>query len=109
MAVEVNREGAVAVVTINRPEVYNCVNGGTARLLLEAWRRFRSDDSLSVAVFHGAGDRAFCSGADLKNVNDLVDTSWSEREVDDFVKNGTGPMGGTRIIQHKDLTCKDQD
>ena len=100
--------GKIFQITINRPEVYNCVNGDTAKLLLEAWRRFKSDDSLTVALFHGAGDRAFCSGADLKNTGSLVDTSWSDEEVHDFVRNGTGPMGGTRLVQHKPVITMSQ-
>src|ERR1043165_1620573 len=55
-------EGNIFQITINRPDVYNCVNGETASLLLEAWRNFRGDDSLTVTVLHGAGDRSFCSG-----------------------------------------------
>ena len=43
--------------TINRPEVHNAVNGPTARMLLEAWRAFRDDDSLTVAILHGAASR----------------------------------------------------
>jgi len=100
--------GKIFEITINRPEVYNCVNAETAALLLEAWKRFRTDDSLTVAVFHGAGARSFCSGADLRDVNGLVDPAWGEREVQDFVRNGTGPMGGSRIVQHKPVITMSQ-
>ncbi|MBP1775639.1 MAG: crotonase/enoyl-CoA hydratase family protein [candidate division NC10 bacterium] len=100
--------GKIFQIIINRPEVHNCVNGQAARLLLEAWQRFKSDDALTVAILHGAGDRAFCSGADLTDANTLVDPSWGDREVEDFVRNGTGPMGGTRIIQHKPVITMSQ-
>src|SRR4030095_8164133 len=57
----------VAVVTIDRPEVRNAVDGPTAAALADAFRRFDADDALAVAVLTGAGG-AFCAGADLKAV-----------------------------------------
>jgi len=100
--------GKIFQITINRPEVYNCVDGETAGLLLDAWKRFRADETLTVALFHGAGDRSFCSGADLKDVTRLVDPEWDEGEVRRFITNGTGPMGGTRIVQHKPVITMTQ-
>lgn len=66
------RRGAVAVLTFNRPEVRNCIGPRTHRELIAAFEAFRDDDALSVLVITGAGDRAFCSGADLKQAADLV-------------------------------------
>jgi enoyl-CoA hydratase len=60
----------VFYITINRPEVHNCVDPETAALLSDAWRTFRDDDDAFVAVITGAGDKAFCSGADLKAVSE---------------------------------------
>ena len=94
-------DGNIFQITINRPEVYNCINGETAALLLEAWKTFRDDDSLMVAILHGAGNESFCSGADLKALNGLVDINASDTGVEKFVQQGTGPMGGTRIVQTK--------
>ena len=59
----------VFYITINRPEVLNCVNSETADLLTDAWRTFRDDDDALVAVLTGAGDKAFCTGADLKQAS----------------------------------------
>src|SRR5437773_1522897 len=87
-------------ITINRPEVYNCINGEAAALLLDAWKTFRDDDSLTVAILHGTGDKSFCSGADLKSLNELVNIN-AGKEEKHFIENGTGPMGGTRIVQTK--------
>ena len=95
-------------ITINRPEVYNCINGEAALLLLEAWKTFRDDDSLTVAVLHGAGEESFCSGADLKALNGLVDINANNTEVEKFVQQGTGPMGGTRIVQTKPVITVSQ-
>jgi len=56
----------VFYITISRPQVLNCVDSETADLLANAWRTFRDDDDAFVAVITGAGDKAFCTGADLK-------------------------------------------
>ena len=58
-------DGPVAIVTIDRPEVRNAVDGPTADALADAFRRFDADDALAVAVLTGAGG-TFCAGADLK-------------------------------------------
>ena len=94
-------DGKIFQITINRPEVYNCINGEAAALLLKAWKSFRDDESLTVAILHGAGDQSFCSGADLKALNDLVNISAGQDEVQKFVNEDAGPMGGTRIVQVK--------
>lgn len=66
------KDGEVAVITFNRPEVHNCIGPVTHRELVEAWRDFRDDEALKVAVITGAGDRAFCSGGDIKAGDRLV-------------------------------------
>jgi len=52
-------DGHVFIITINRPEVRNCVDGETAALLEAAWKRFRDDDELYVAIITGAGEQHF--------------------------------------------------
>ncbi len=105
--------GNILEITINRPEVHNAINGEAARLLLDAWRRFRDDDSLTVAVLHGEGDQAFCSGADLTGLEELAHVGAIAEEVGDIVRRGTGsmgggPMGGTRLIQAKPVITVSQ-
>ena len=100
--------GAILQITINRPEVHNAVDGITAKLLLEAWRAFRDDESLTVAILHGAGEKAFCSGADLMGLESLAHLGASRAEIDAFVEHGTGPMGGTRIVQTKPVITVSQ-
>ena len=56
------RRGRTFVVTINRPEVRNCVDGETAQGLSDAVDMFRADADLDVFVLTGAGDVSFCSG-----------------------------------------------
>lgn len=82
------RRGRTLVVSINRPEVRNCVDGETAQLLNDAVDAFRADDDLDVMILTGAGDVSFCSGADLKNVGSLVSRPGADE---------TGPMGISRI------------
>lgn len=59
---------AVARVTINRPERRNSMSYGVMRGLLESLRDARADDSVRVVVLAGAGDKAFCAGADLTGI-----------------------------------------
>ncbi|MGH2711459.1 MAG: enoyl-CoA hydratase-related protein [Actinomycetota bacterium] len=68
----VERRGGVTLVTINRPEVHNCIDAVTADALTAAIESFSEDQEASVMVVTGAGDRAFCSGADLKAVEELM-------------------------------------
>ena len=59
------RKDHIFIVTINRPEKRNCIDAETEDLLVEAWEAFRKDDDLFVTILTGAGEGAFCSGADL--------------------------------------------
>lgn len=100
--------GVIFEIVINRPKTHNCVNGDASRLLLEAWTRFRDDDALVVAIFRGAGDQAFCSGADLSALETLTPMNMSDAEIEKMVKQGTGPMGGSRIVQTKPVITMTQ-
>jgi enoyl-CoA hydratase len=84
--VRYDRRGAAAVVTIDRPERRNAVDGPTAEALLAALERFEADDDARVMVLTGAGGQAFCAGADLK----AIDTYAGRLDDPD------GPMGFTR-------------
>lgn len=84
-------DGPVVVVTIDRPEVRNAVDGPTAAQLADAFRRFDVDDTLAVAVLTGAGG-AFCAGADLKAV--------ATGRIG-VTHDGDGPMGPSRMLLSK--------
>jgi enoyl-CoA hydratase/carnithine racemase len=62
-------EPHIALVTINRPEARNAVNGAVAAGLEAAVERVEADPELWVAILTGAGPHAFCAGADLKEVS----------------------------------------
>lgn len=55
-----------ATITINRPAVYNCLNLPTLRELATAFEDAAWDDNVAVLILTGAGDKAFCTGADMK-------------------------------------------
>jgi enoyl-CoA hydratase len=66
------RQGEVAIIKFNRPDVHNCIGPTTHHELVAAWDAFRCDDTAKVAIITGAGDRAFSSGGDIKAGEQLV-------------------------------------
>ncbi|HEY9870047.1 MAG TPA: enoyl-CoA hydratase/isomerase family protein [Candidatus Obscuribacterales bacterium] len=66
------KKNYTATVTINRPEVLNCFDLLTLKELAEAFRDASSDDAVSVVVVTGAGDKAFCTGADLREQEERI-------------------------------------
>ena len=59
-------DGHVATVTLSRPAVMNAVDGATEAQLQAIWTQLEHDRNVRVIVLTGAGDRAFCAGADMK-------------------------------------------
>ena len=66
MTVDYKKEGRIAIFTINRPEAMNAQNAQFHRELNEAFIDFRDDPNVWVGIIHGAGDKAFSAGADIK-------------------------------------------
>ena len=91
MAVHYERRGASAVVTIDRQERRNAVDGPTAEELTAAYRKFEADDDARVMILTGAGGVAFCAGADLKNIESFGPRMGLE----------DGPLGFTRLTPTK--------
>ncbi len=90
--VEIEKLEEITIVSINRPEARNAVDGPTAVLLADAFRDFDADPGQKVAILNGAGD-TFCAGADLK----AVATGRGNRVGMD----GDGPVGPTRMLLTK--------
>ena len=70
MSVDFEKEGRIAIITMNRPEKLNAINAEQGRQMNEALLRFRDDPELWVAIITGAGDRAFSAGADISGFLD---------------------------------------
>jgi enoyl-CoA hydratase len=88
VAVSIERDGPVTVVTLHRPEVRNAVDRDTAAALAAAFRAFDADDTAAVAVLYGAGG-TFCAGADRKAV-----AAGRPNRVE---PDGDAPMGVSRL------------
>lgn len=63
------RANGVAIVTIDRPEVMNALDVPAKKRLGEIWRELAADDAVRAIVLTGAGERAFCAGSDIKEIN----------------------------------------
>ena len=95
MAVHVRDDGAVRIVTIDRPEVRNAVDRPTADALEHAFTEFEATPELAVGVLTGAGG-TFCAGADLHALGDPERRNRLERSTH-------APMGPTRLQLDKPL------
>jgi enoyl-CoA hydratase len=80
--------GPVRILRINRPEQHNCVDAETAEALGCAIEGFAADRKMRVLVVTGAGEQAFCAGADLKSAGTLFDHPFADK---------AGPMGFARL------------
>jgi enoyl-CoA hydratase len=87
--VRYERSGRAALVTIDRPERRNAVDGATAEALHDCFQWFEADDEARVMVLTGAGEEAFCAGADLKAIATLDVTA------------AGGPLGFSRLTPSK--------
>ena len=76
----------VCTITLNRPEVYNALNPKLIQEITKAFNHAGEDNSVRVVVLTGTGDKAFCSGADLKNgINNTT-------SLGDSLRSGYNPM-----------------
>lgn len=90
MAVEMECQGNVATIILNRPEARNAVDRGMAAELFEAFQKFEADPNLFVAVLWGKGGH-FCAGADLKAI------AQGRLNALNSDMSKPGPMGPTRM------------
>ncbi len=121
------REG-IAYLTLNRPERRNAISPEVVCRLADAWRDYAADESLRVAIITGAGNQAFCAGADLGRLIPLFsgarqpEDEWDRRVMEDrslsqtillrgfplykpviAAINGFCLAGGTELIQATDI------
>ncbi|MFP8871254.1 MAG: enoyl-CoA hydratase-related protein, partial [Myxococcota bacterium] len=122
------RDG-IAILTLNRPEQRNAFSPQTMVLLARAWKDFREDDAMRVAILTGAGDTAFCAGGDLKLLLPMFtgarqpETKWDHELMSNLgdvmatallrpfelykpiiaAVNGYAMAGGSEILQSTDI------
>jgi enoyl-CoA hydratase len=124
----VDQRDGVMTLTMNRPEVGNALSPQMLILLARAWYEYRDSDDLRVAIFTGAGDKAFCVGGDLKITMPLMTGARQPEDewdcellgtpnlfLDAILRgfqlykpiisaiNGTALGGGTEMIQATDI------
>ncbi len=90
-------QGAVRLITINRAAKMNSLDFAANDELVAIWREFAADDSARVAVITGAGEKAFCAGADLKTYT-LNFARAPAPEFRERFTNGPGFGGITRNL-----------
>jgi crotonobetainyl-CoA hydratase len=84
MTVEFSVSNRVARVTLNRPERLNAVDAATEQELEGIWQEIEGRDDVSCVVLTGAGQKAFCAGADLKGVEKSGLDYWAEERPNGF-------------------------
>src|SRR5215470_847589 len=89
-AVLYEKKDGIAFVTMNRPEVRNAINTEMLVRLADAWQDINDDPAVHVAILRGAGDKAFCAGADLDRLVRMMqglrppETDFDKRIIEDF-------------------------
>jgi enoyl-CoA hydratase len=116
------KHGRIAIITIDRPEAMNSLTKDMLAALDRTFADFDADDDLWVAILTGAGDRAFCTGMDLKEAIPLL-TSGDELGYEDHTKrqfsdifkpviaavNGHCIAGGMEMLVGTDLRVAAED
>jgi enoyl-CoA hydratase/carnithine racemase len=73
MLLDYKKEGKIAIFTLNRPDAMNALNPNLFKEMSDAFIDFKDDDSLWVGIVTGAGEKAFCAGADIKTMLPVIE------------------------------------
>lgn len=93
------KQGRVRLITIDRAAKMNSLDFAANDRLVEAWREFDGDEDAQVAVVTGAGDQAFCAGADLKTYT----MDFARRPAPEFRRRFTNGPGFGGITRNLDI------
>lgn len=127
-ALEYEKRDHIAYITFNRPDVRNAMDAEVMVRLADAWRDYDADPEMRAAIITGAGNRAFCAGADLGKLIPLFtrarqpEDDWDRRVMEDRSVQGAALLrgfntykpviaaingfclaGGTELIQATDI------
>jgi 2-(1,2-epoxy-1,2-dihydrophenyl)acetyl-CoA isomerase len=93
-------ENRIATITLNRPDRYNALNNKLSYEIIDVFRQVNRDKDVRAVVLTGAGDKAFCSGQDLKDVAGV------ERSLGESVRNRYNPMARGIYNCEKPVICR---
>lgn len=93
MAIDIEVVDHIATVTLNRPEAMNAIDPEGRAALRETWRRIRVDNEIRVVILTGGGERAFCTGSDLKK---------TPPPPESFAQLQFGSAGGDHLLEGLD-------
>ena len=118
------REGHLASLVLNRPEVLNAIDNRLASELIDRCAALAGDDAVWVVILRGAGERAFCAGADLKARYGFTAEDWAAqrtlfRQMFKALRDVPQPMiaavhgfalgGGTELAMLADFVVASED
>ena len=82
-------DGAVTIITLNRPQALNALSSVVLEELIDAFAAYQSDDSQRCAILTGSGDKAFAAGADIK---EMADKAAADFFLQDFFARWTSHL-----------------
>ncbi|AVT81037.1 enoyl-CoA hydratase/isomerase family protein [Rhodopseudomonas palustris] len=113
-AVIIEKRESALWITINRPDKRNAINAGVVEGITSGWKQAHDDAEVRVIVLTGAGDKAFCAGADLQSTGAAFAFDFSKPNVDyadllRLAQNATKPsiarVNGTCMAGGMGLLC----
>ncbi|WP_022720859.1 enoyl-CoA hydratase/isomerase family protein [Rhodopseudomonas sp. B29] len=113
-AVIIDKREQALWITINRPDKRNAINAGVVEGITRGWKQAHDDADVRVIVLTGAGDKAFCAGADLQSTGAAFSFDFSKPNVDyadllRLAQNSTKPsiarINGTCMAGGMGLLC----